>query len=91
MKYKLSQRVRKGFKHRKVLLNILTLIAKLGLEIRPYYVFREGLFDRESKESGPEFNEYETAFLGPADIKNLDGIEGRKASDQSLRIRLEKG
>ena len=43
------------------------------------------------KKAYTEFNEYETAFLDPADMKNLDRIEGRKTSEESTRKLLEKG
>ncbi|KON28645.1 hypothetical protein AC481_00730 [miscellaneous Crenarchaeota group archaeon SMTZ-80] len=85
------QRIREGFKHSKIIHIILSRLATLGLEIRLFYVFREGCLGQEQKKFGPEFSEYDTEFLGPEDMKKIDRIEGRTASEEFLRERLEAG
>jgi ribosomal protein S18 acetylase RimI-like enzyme len=66
-------------------------LSRWGLVIRPLYVFKEGLSDREPKDFGLSFREYETVFLTSDDMKALDCIDGRDTTEFAMRDLINEG
>jgi hypothetical protein len=85
------QKIKQKYEFGLVMEFILDKLGDWGIVINPYYVFREGLFDAKPKEFGSEFGEYETAFLGHKDMKEIDCVDGRDVTEAALLERLEKG
>jgi GNAT superfamily N-acetyltransferase len=67
------------------------IIARKGLVVRPYYVFREGLLEGNPKDFLADSRGYEITFLTHEDIQNLDRIEGRIVTAQSMQDNLNRG
>ena len=53
------------------------IIARKGLVVRPYYVFREGYLEGNPKDYDVGSRGYEISFLTAEDVQDLDRIEGR--------------
>ena len=66
-------------------------LSRWGFVIRPLYVFKEGLSDREPKDFGLSFREYETTFLTSDDMKVLDRIDGRDTTELAMRDLIREG
>ena len=66
-------------------------IARSGLVIRPYYVFKEGLFVGNPKVFAVGSQAYEISFLTREDVQNLDRIEGREITALGMQDKLSKG
>jgi hypothetical protein len=66
-------------------------LSRIGIRISPYYIVLEGLFNKlyPSLETG--FEEYDTGFLGPEDIKAIAAIPKRNIDEKVFIERLEKG
>lgn len=64
---------------------------KLGICIRPLYVFREGLSLCDPPELPEPPANCEVSFLGPDDMKTIAVIPGRNISEIELTRRLEEG
>jgi hypothetical protein len=69
----------------------LDRLSDWGFEIRPYYLYREGLFGNEAKDFGSRFADYQTVFLTLEDMALIAGIDGRTQVETILRERLERG
>jgi hypothetical protein len=85
------RKIRRKFKYGLAMEYILDQLARLGLEIRPYCIFQEGLALGAAQVFGSSFDRFETVFLGLQDMKELDRVDGRPYSEAVLRERLEKG
>lgn len=59
--------------------------------IRPYYVFKEGLFDGNSEDFKVVSQGYEISFLTQEDVKELDLIEGRFITASNMQDKLGNG
>lgn len=67
------------------------VISRTGFMIRPYYVFKEGLFGSNSKDFEVASQSYEISFLTQEDVKELDLIEGRFVAAVNMEDSLKKG
>jgi ribosomal protein S18 acetylase RimI-like enzyme len=67
------------------------IIAPSGLVVRPYYVFREGLFGGKPKDFRVESRSYKISFLSNEDVQNLDRIEGRIVTERVMQDKLSNG
>jgi len=67
------------------------IVAQSGLMIRPYYVFKEGLFDSNSKAFKDVSQGCEISFLTQEDVKKLDRIEGRFITVSNMQDKLSNG
>ena len=67
------------------------ILAQLGLAIKFYYVFKEGLKDGESKDFTLESGEYETIFLTSEDMHSLDCIDGRSETALTMQNQMNRG
>ena len=67
------------------------IIARKGLVVRPYYVFREGFLEGNPKDFVVGSRGYEISFLTTEDVQNLDRIEGRIITAQSMQDNLNRG
>jgi GNAT superfamily N-acetyltransferase len=93
MKYKMDylRYVRSRIRHDPFVLVILDGLAKIGIEIQPYYLVVEGLFDKSIPHLETGFDEYELAFLGSKDMKAISAIPYRVFSEEQLLTRLKEG
>jgi len=67
------------------------VVSRSGFVARPYYIFKEGLFDSIPKDFGAMQKDYEISFLTHEDVQNLDLIEGRFVTAGSMLEKLSKG
>jgi hypothetical protein len=67
------------------------IIARSGLMVRPYYVFKEGLFEGSQMDFNVESQGYAISFLTHEDVRSLDRIEGRFVTSWSMQDNLRKG
>jgi hypothetical protein len=70
---------------------ILDGLNKLGINLMPFYVFSEHLFNKTIDNLEVGFNEYDGGFLGPEDMKNISKIPFRNISEECLLKRLKDG
>lgn len=70
---------------------IFDAIARLGIRIAPFYLFREGLFNGAIPELERCFEEYTLGFLGPGDMKFIADLPERKCPEEKLHARLQEG
>jgi hypothetical protein len=70
---------------------IFDAIARLGIRIAPYYLFREGLFNGAIPELERCSEEYTLGFLGPGDMKCIADLPERKYPEEKLHARLQEG
>ncbi len=65
---------------------------KMGISIRPFYVFQEGLSDTKISEWHGKFDGYKLAFLEPQDMEEISKIPFRNDSSlEQLCRRLREG
>lgn len=72
----------------------LEVLARLGFNLRPFVLFREGLFDSAPETLADGLNGYETKYLGPEDmgpIAALAKLPGRSISADELQRRFAAG
>jgi Acetyltransferase (GNAT) family len=90
-----SNRSFKILKHKIIYDGILRkmskILGRIGLAMRLYYIFKEGLIDGESKDFGPEYLDYEITFLTSEDMQSLDRIEGRYQTALLMQNRIING
>lgn len=87
-------RTLKIIKHKLIYDGIVTglrrRLAQVGLAIKFYYVFREGLIG-EAREFAPEPEGFETIFLTFEDMQSLDRIDGRGESALTMQNQISRG
>jgi GNAT superfamily N-acetyltransferase len=83
--------VRSRIRHSPFIRVILDVLAKIGIEIDPYYLVAEGLFDDTIPHLEAGSEEYEFGFLGPEDMKAISAIPYRIFSEEQLLLRLREG
>ena len=67
-------------------------LAKIGIEITPYYLLMEKPSDGASVEPQGDFSEYSLAFFGPDEIKVMATIPGREyILEEYMLSNLKKG
>lgn len=66
-------------------------LARLGIDIAPYYVFLEGLAYANTANMNNDLDGYLTVSLGPGDMKRIAQIPGRPFTEQDLIRRLNEG
>ena len=67
------------------------LLNRVGLVIRFYYVFKEGLSDAEEKDFSLESQNYEITFLDSEDIATLDHLEEHDATVSGMQTQIRLG
>jgi GNAT superfamily N-acetyltransferase len=67
------------------------VMSRSGFVARPYYIFKEGLFDSIPKEFRTMPKGYEISFLTHDDVQSLDLIEGRFVTAGIMQEKLSKG
>jgi len=65
------KKVVRKFRHGLVLQSIRNQLARIGLEILPYYWVQEGMNITETPKIKGMVSDYTVAFLGPEDIKRI--------------------
>lgn len=73
---------------------VLEVFAKFGFNLRPFVLFREGLFNLTSEDPVPGLDGYEMKYLGAEDmttIAALAGQPGRNIPEDDLHQRLLAG
>ena len=87
-------RTLKIIKHKLIYDGIVTglrrRLAQLGLAIKFYYVFREGLIG-EAIDFAPEPEGFETIFLTFEDMQSIDRIDGRGESALTMQNQISRG
>ena len=77
--------------HDFIMLTLGGEIARRGFTFRPYYIFKEGLFDAQIQDYEIGIPDYQINFLTHEDMTILDQMDGRNLSALSLQDRLSKG
>jgi ribosomal protein S18 acetylase RimI-like enzyme len=67
------------------------IISRIGLVVRPYYVFRESLVEFNAKDYDVGSRYYEISFLSDTDVQGLDQIEGRFVTAHNMQDKLNRG
>ena len=70
---------------------IFDALARIGINIAPYYIFIEEDFGQPPPGLSERFKDYDVALLTTDDMKTIANIPGKEESEQQLRKRLEKG
>jgi hypothetical protein len=66
-------------------------LKRLKITVDPYIIFLEELSDQiTSPRINTEFDKYKINFLGPEDMKNIEGLPGRISTEAGLRNRLKE-
>jgi hypothetical protein len=84
---KVKEKLRQGL----FLMYIFDRLADIGLEIIPYYLVQEGLFDKEKVNSKPELSTGIPCFLEPSDMKAISAQTEVKYSEEIFLNRMENG
>ncbi len=66
-------------------------LGRIGIRITPYYIVLEGLFNKSYPSLETGFEQYDTGFLGPEDMKSIAAIPDRNKDEKKLIERLEEG
>lgn len=87
----LVRRIGEKFRHGLMTQFVFDRMAMLGVEIKPFYLVEERF--REDLATGFEkgFEEFEIAWLGPAEMEAIAAIRNYAFSKEQLLLRLEKG
>jgi hypothetical protein len=64
---------------------------KMGVQLRPFYVFQEGMSDAGINELETGLDEHEVGFLGAGDMEVISGFPSRNTSLDRLLQRLKEG
>jgi ribosomal protein S18 acetylase RimI-like enzyme len=67
------------------------IVSRKGLVVRPYYVFREGLLECNTKDYDFVPKNYQISFLSAEDVQSLDQVEGRFVSAHNMQDKLKRG
>jgi len=73
---------------------LLEILAKAGFNLRPFVLFREGLFDNYPHDPGAGFEGYEMKYLDAGDMASIAALAelpGRDISENDLQQRLLGG
>ena len=66
-------------------------LKRLKIGVNPYVIFLEELSDDIiSPRIDNGFDKYTVDFLGPEDMKNIEGLPGRISTEAGLRNRLKR-
>lgn len=66
-------------------------LSRLGVRITPFYLTLEKVMGTEASPYDTEYEEYQTGFLGPEDMKIISALPIRTFSTEHLRTKLEDG
>ena len=85
------RKIRQKFKHGLMMQFVVSRIAMLGVDIKPFYLVEERF--REDLATGFEegFGEFEITWLGPAEMDAIAAIPNYPFSKEQLLLRLESG
>ena len=72
------KKIRDKFRHGLILLMVRDYLAKLGIEITPFYWMKETVHDKIPDHWKANFNDYEFSFFGPEEIKTICGLPERE-------------
>jgi len=89
-----SAYIRRRLRYSGLIRLLLEVWAKVGINIRPFLLYREGIFDDTLENLFAEFESYETKFLNAASmapIAALAELPGRNISGQDLQQRIHMG
>ncbi len=78
------------FRHNSLIRLLFDGLKRLGIEIIPFYLVLEGLFDRKLPHLEKGFEEYDMGYLGPKDMKTISSIPVRNISEKKLLLRLKE-
>jgi hypothetical protein len=73
---------------------LLEVLAKLGISLRPFVLFREGIFDSDPRVPDARFKGYEKSYLDSSDMASIAALAelpGRDISENDLQQRLQAG
>ena len=72
------KKIRDKFRHGLILLIIRDYVAKLGIEIIPFYWMKETIPDKIQAHLDVDLNGYEFSFFGPEEIETICKLPERK-------------
>ncbi|MGB7542967.1 MAG: hypothetical protein WBM28_13260 [Burkholderiales bacterium] len=84
-------RIRQKVKYGLMMKFVLDRIAMLGVEITPFYLVEERLWEDLAPCFEKGFEEFEITWLGPAEMETIAAIRKYNFSKEQLLQRLEKG
>jgi len=85
------QYIRQKAKHSHPFRLVIDGLWKMGVSVRPLYIFREGLSEEGPAELEGGFEGYELGFLGYEDMEAISNIPFRNTSLEQLSLRLGEG
>lgn len=89
-----SEYIMRRIRHSGLTRLLLEVLAKTGINLRPFVLLREGVFDNTPREPGPEFEVAEITYLEAADmpaLASLSDLPGRSITEDELQERLRVG
>ena len=66
-------------------------LSRIGIVIRPYYVYLESISESIYKNNMAQRPDYTLGFLKPEDMKNIAYMPGRNVPKKDLLRRLQEG
>lgn len=85
------QSIKAKLKYSGIVRLFLDAFGRIGVQITPYYIVMEGLFEDLKPYLGTGFEAYDVGFLGHDDMQAIAAIPGRNISEVELIERLENG
>jgi hypothetical protein len=84
-------KIREKFRYGVATKVALDRLAMVGIEVRPFYLVEERLFEDLAPELERGFEDLEITLLGREDMETVGRIPGYNTSTEQLMERLEKG
>lgn len=78
------QKIRNVLRHGLIVQTALDILHKLGIEISPFYLVKEGLFGPEFRPPEPDLEELEISRFGPEEFEAVGKIPGNQDSESRL-------
>jgi len=70
---------------------VLDILGVMGIEIQPFYLFVEGLYEGIEAQFENKFKDYALRFLGPDDIERIASLPERNFPKHIMLTRLQEG
>lgn len=86
--------IRRRIRHSGFTRLLLEILAKIGINLRPFVLLREGVFENTSRDFGNRFESAEITYLEAEDmpaLASLADLPGRSVTEDELQERLRAG
>lgn len=79
-----ARKIRNVLRHGLIVQTALDVLRKLGIEISPFYVLKEGLFGPEFRPPEPDLEDLEVSLFGPDEFQAIGNIADNQDSEARL-------